>query len=145
MKHKISSEIDIQASVEVVWEILMDLDKYRDWNPFIISSKGIPKIGEKLKNRIQPPGGKAMTFNPVVTKLNKNHVFEWKGELLVPGVFTGYHRFELSQEGNVTHLIHSESFSGLLVRFMKKSLDNGTADGFKAMNEALKVRAEAKN
>jgi hypothetical protein len=33
----------------------------------------------------------------------------------------------------------------MLVRFMKKSLDGQTVQGFEAMNSALKARAEARS
>jgi hypothetical protein len=102
-------------------------------------------IGAKLNNRLQPPGGKAMTFKPEVTAVEAERTFEWLGRLILPGVFDGRHRFELEATPNGgTHLFHAEHFTGVLVRLMRKSLDTQTVQGFELMNTALKTRAEAR-
>ena len=100
---------------------------------------------ERLTNRLDPPGGKAMTFRPTVTEVREGEVFEWLGRLGVPGVFDGRHRFDLraTADGG-THLEHSEQFRGVLVRFLRRSLDTNTTAGFEEMNTALKERAESR-
>ena len=144
MQHQLHTEIDIDATPDTVWGILSDLGRYEDWNPFIVSAAGHVVVGEKLTNRLQPPGGKAMTFKPTVTAVEAGTTFEWLGRLGLPGVFDGRHRFELEAGPHGgTHLVHTEDFSGALVRFMRKSLDSRTLRGFEDMNVAVKARAEA--
>lgn len=144
MHHRLHTEIDIEAPVDVVWEMLVDLDRYDEWNPFIVEATGRPEVGQRLVNRLQPPGGRAMTFKPTVTEVESGRVFEWLGRLGLPHVFDGRHRFELrpTASGGTT-LVHTEEFDGLLVRVMRSSLDSRTKAGFVGMNEALKARAEA--
>ena len=144
MKHHLRTEIDIQAPPETVWEILTDLSHYVDWNPFVVSAEGTVAAGERLTNIMQAPGGKAMTIRPTVTVVEPRRSFEWLGHFGLPGVFDGRHRFDLEATSTGTHLTHTEHFSGLLVRSMKRTLDNGTLAGFAALNTALKSRAEAK-
>ncbi len=144
MAHELHTEIEIDATPEIVWEILTDLPAYADWNPFITSSEGEVAEGERLVNRLEPPGGKAMTFKPTVTEVDQQHVFEWLGRLGVPGVFDGRHRFQLVPTGDGTRLIHTEHLRGVLLPFLKKSLDTQTVKGFESMNVALKDRAEAR-
>lgn len=145
MKHQLETEVNIDASPQIVWDILTDLDDYPDWNPFIVSSEGTAAVGERLSNRMEPPGGKAITFRPTVTEVEPNEVFEWLGRLGLPGVFDGRHRFELeATPSGGTHLAHTEELNGALVRFMRKSLDTQTLQGFEEMNAALKTRAEAR-
>ena len=144
MRHEIRTEITIDAPAETVWDILTDLDGYADWNPFVVESTGTPLVGERLTNRLVPPGGKTMTFRPTVTEIVEGRVFEWLGRLGLPGIFEGRHRFELHpNDDGTTRFVHSEYFSGILVRLMKRSLDTQTVAGFEAMNAALKERAEA--
>ena len=142
MHHELHTEIDIDAKPEVVWQVLTDLDRYPEWNPFITSAVGTPEVGDKLVNRMEPPGGKAMTFKPQVTVVEDGKTFEWLGTLGFSGVFDGRHRFDIEASPTGTKLIQSESFDGVLVRFMRKSLDTQTKAGFEAMNVALKARAE---
>ncbi len=144
MHYSLHSEIEIDAAPQAVWDVLTDLDKYEEWNPFVISAQGDIEVGEQLTNRLQPPGGKAMTFTPTVTEVTHAKSFEWLGHLGVPGLFDGRHRFELEPTpSGATRLTHSEQFSGILVRPLRKSLDGKTLQGFEAMNKALKARAEA--
>lgn len=142
MAHDLHTEIDIDAAPGTVWAILTDLPAYRDWNPFITSSEGDVAVGERLTHRLEPPGGKAMSIRPTVTDVDQGRAFEWLGRLVMPFLFDGRHRFELVPTGDGTRLVHTEHFTGLLVPFLKKTLDTTTVAGFEAMNSALKARAE---
>jgi hypothetical protein len=75
-----------------------------------------------------------------VTASKPASVFEWFGHLFVPGLFDGRHRFDLVPIPSGTLLVHSESFGGLLVRPLHRSLDGSTRAGFQAMDEALRRR-----
>jgi hypothetical protein len=143
MHHQLHTDIAIDAAPDVVWQVLTDLDSYAGWNPFITSSSGDAEVGTKLVNRLEPPGGRPMTFKPTVTVVEYAKVFEWLGNLGVRGVFDGRHRFELEPNGSGTKLTQRETFDGLLVRFFRTSLDARTRPGFEAMNRALKARAES--
>lgn len=84
MPHRLHTEIEINAPAEIVWEVLIDLDRYAEWSPFIVKSAGTPAVGQRLTNRLQPPGGRAMTFRPTVTELDERRSFEWLGRLGLP-------------------------------------------------------------
>ncbi len=144
MRHELRTEIKIFAPPETVWSILTDLESYSDWNPFVVEAKGNTSVGSKLVNRLQPPGGTAMTIKPVVTVSDTAQTFEWLGHAGIRGLFDGRHRFDLEEtKSGGTKLVHSEKFRGLFVRPMRRMLDTQTKAGFEAMNVALKERAEA--
>lgn len=138
MKKEITTKIEIAATTETVWKILTDFEKYPTWNPFIHSLHGNPVVGQKMKAKIQN-----MHFKPVVLVFDENREFKWRGNFLFKGLFDGKHRFQLipNPDGTTT-FVQSEKFSGILVRFMAKMLDTQTIQGFQAMNEKLKNRAE---
>jgi hypothetical protein len=60
----------------------------------------------------------------------------------IPGVIGGEHSFALSPANGGTRVVQSETFRGILVPFSGKSLASSEAS-FRALNEALKERAEA--
>ena len=141
---QLHSEIEIDAPPEQVWETLTEFEAFPSWNPFVASVEGAPRVGAKLKVRLQPPGGRGITMHPTVTASEPGRVLAWLGRLGFPGVFDGAHRFELEPLGDGrTRFVQSEHFSGVLVPFFRRSLRTNTRAGFEAMNQALAERVRA--
>jgi hypothetical protein len=93
---------------------------------------------------VQPVDGKGMAFRPTVLVASPNQELRWLGHFLLPGIFDGEHYFQIEaiSPGRV-RFIQGEKFSGILVGLSKAKLDGGTKSGFIAMNQALKLLAEA--
>lgn len=141
---EIRTEIEIGASADRVWSILIDFPAQPQWNPFVRSIEGKAAVGERLKISVQPPGGKGMSFRPTLLVVDRNRELRWVGRLLLPGIFDGEHYFQIGESGpERVKFVHGEKFSGLLVPLAKSGLEGGTKAGFEAMNQALKARAEA--
>ena len=139
----ISVTTEISAPIETVWANLSAVGEYAAWNPFITAFTGELTAGSRVEVRIAPPGGRPMTFRPTITELTPGHHMEWLGRLLIPGIVDGRHSFLLEAlDGDHTRLTQSEQFSGVLVPVMGGMLER-TRAGFAAMNEALRLRAEA--
>lgn len=142
-KHEIRTEIEIAASAEEVWAILLDFPQHPRWNPFVRQIEGQAKVGERLTVTVKPANGNGMTFRPVVRVAEPRRELRWLGRFLLPGLFDGEHYFRLEPMGkDRVRLVHGEIFSGILVGFAKSGLEGGTKAGFVAMNEALRARAE---
>jgi len=139
---KVRTEIEIGASPERVWGVLMEFGSYAEWNPFIRRISGEPAVGSRLEVRIEPPEGRGLTFKPSVRKAEPNREFAWLGHLLLPGVFDGEHHFELHPRNGGTLFVQREEFKGILVPLFGGGLEK-TKRGFEQMNAALKQRAEA--
>jgi hypothetical protein len=143
MKKQIITSIEIDVPPNVIWKILTEFDRFGHWNPFIPSINGKAIPGTKLEVKIQPPGGTAMTFRPIVLVANPERELRWLGRVLFPGIFDGEHRFEIEPLSDQrVRFVHSEKFSGLLVPFFWRSLNTRTRQGFEEMNQALKLQAE---
>lgn len=137
----ITTTIDIDADAEVAWAVLTDFPSHADWNPFMAGITGEPTPGSRLTVRLTPPGGRAMTFRPTVTAAEPARLLEWLGHLAVPGLFDGRHRFELAPlRSGQTRLTHSETFRGLLVRPLWRSMAGPTTEGFEQFNQAFAAR-----
>ncbi len=139
----IETSIVVAAPAAVVWDVLTDLERYAEWNPFVLEAAGEAAVGAQLRVRIRPEGGRAMILRPTVTAVDPGRRFAWLGRLWgVPGLFEGAHRFELEPVDGGTRLMHAEDFRGMLVPLMTGSLEKGSRAGFEAMNAALARRAE---
>lgn len=143
MATTISTQTTINATPAAVWAVLTDFADYGEWNPFIDRLQGRAEAGQKLVVHMQPEGGRAMTFKPTVLVAEPGHELRWLGKLGLGGLFDGEHAFVLSAlpDGS-TLLVHSETFRGLLVRFMGGALTR-TEASFHALNAALKARVES--
>jgi len=143
MSKELVSSIDIHASAQQVWEILIDFAGYASWNPFIVQAEGDAEVGSVLALRMQPEGGAAVTLRPTVVEVVEGRRLRWIGRSGVRGLFDAEHLFVVEPHGvSGTRLVQQEHFSGLLVPLFRRSLDRGTLPAFKAMNAALKDRAE---
>jgi hypothetical protein len=139
----IYSEIIIKASPERVWKEFTDFESYASWNPFIKSLKGLPVVGNKIEVLLAPPGKKGMTFKPTVLAFDSVQQLRWIGKLIIKGIFDGEHVFLIKDnKDGTTTFMQFERFRGILIPFMAKVLDGNTLNGFKQMNEALKIRCE---
>lgn len=139
---EIAAEVEIAAPVARVWEVLTGFDSYPEWNPFIVRAGGELFRGARLEVTIRPDGRRATTFRPTVLVLEPNRELRWLGRLVLPGIFEGEHIHELEEVApGRTRYVQRERFRGLLVPFVRGILDS-TERGFRAMNSALKARAE---
>jgi hypothetical protein len=144
MRHQIRTQIEIDSTPDEVYAVVADVAAYPEWNPTIVEAAGTGVLGEKLRLRMQPTDGRGMTFHPRVTAAEPGVAFEWLGRLGVPGLFDGRHRFELHDLGDGrTRLVHGESFSGLLVRPLRRMLDEKTLRDFEVVNRAIAERVVA--
>ena len=142
MVRNISHTIEIDAAPEAVWKELADTGSYADWNPFVHQIDGPLEKSARLEVKIEPPGGRRMTFKPKVLAARPGRELRWLGHLLVPGLFDGEHSFEIEPlaDGR-SQFTQAERFSGLLVRPFGSTLER-TRRGFEDMNRALKACVE---
>lgn len=132
----------IQAPPGEVWRVLADTDTYGQWNPFITELIGSLRVGERLAVTIRA-GTKTRTFRPTVVAVEPQSVIRWRGRLGLPGIFDGEHELKLEPTADGgTRFTQREVFSGVLIPLMSGVLRD-TAGGFRAMNEALRVRSES--
>src|SRR6476620_5814750 len=104
---QLRSEIEIDASPDDVWNVLVDFERYPAWNPYIERIDGRPELGTKLELRLQPPEGHGATLKPTVTELRPGEVLEWWGHVGFRGIFDGRHRFELRPTSTGVVLVQS--------------------------------------
>lgn len=139
------TEIDINASAPEVWRVLVNWSEFPDWAPFITYLSGEQHIGAKLKAELEQKPGSKMVFTPKVVVWEAGRHFAWKGKLGISGFFDGEHHFRLEPLPNgMTRLHHYEHFSGILVPLFRNMLAEVTPIAFRAFNEALKSRVEAR-
>ena len=140
---EIVTEIEIDASPEVVWTVLTDFEAYSEWNP-ALEIDGEAVEGERLEMTMDYENTRPMTFRPKVLVADEAAEFRWQGRLFVPGLYDGEHRFVLTplDDGERTRLTQAETFRGVLVGFINRRIGDDVEAGFHRVNEAMKRRVE---
>ncbi len=135
-----TATIDVDAPPDKVWDILTDLGSYRDWNPLFVEAAGDVAVGQRITLRSKhPANGRLMIVKPKIIAAKSGAELRWTSSL--PGIMGGEHSFTLAPVSGGTRVVQSETFRGLLTHFSGKTFANAEAS-FKALNEALKKRAE---
>ncbi len=141
---ELRTEIEIDAPVERVWEVLTDFDRFPEWNPFIRQIRGNMRVGSRLEVFIGASGTQGMRFRPTVMKVVPNRELRWLGRLGLPRLFDGEHIFQIDPLGPMrARFIQRERFRGLLVPLLARSLNRDARRGFDEMNRALRARVTA--
>jgi hypothetical protein len=137
---EISTRIEIGATSEQVWSVLIDGKAYPDWNPFIRRLDGKIAPGRRLDIALAPKGHGSIHFSPIVTRFDPRRELCWLGRLPVPGLLDGEHYFLLAPttDGR-TMLVHGERFTGILPWIFGIEVFR---QDFEAVNSALRARAE---
>jgi hypothetical protein len=143
MSITISTNVDIDAPQQSVWDVLTDFAAYREWHPDT-RIEGIAQAGTKLTVHMGAGRGRGTTFKPTVLAATPGVELRWLGRLGFGGMLDGEHFFILDRNADgTTHLTHGERYSGALVALTKPFLNNeGNQAGYEDFNRVLKQRVE---
>jgi len=145
-KKEIHTEIDIDARPDAVWDVLVDLASYPDWNPMVKKASGEVRVGERLRLHYEPEGQKKRTFKPLLLVVEPGRELRWQGQPGMRLLFESEHIYILKEtpEGK-THLDHDMIFYGLLIPPVKRLIEKASRKPFNDLNRAMKERVEGKN
>ncbi len=140
----ITTEIEISAPPEKVWNILTNVNKWQDWSPIINKSSGTVSLGATLNITMigQEEGKDGPQYAPIITQLDRPSLFRWRAYMINSFFFTNDKILELEAAPNGTRLIHKELFKGLLAPIFSNHMEQGVPPMLNSMNKALKELAE---
>lgn len=75
----ITTQVDIDAGVEVVWSFLTAFDQYPQWNPFLPRIAVDMKIGGTIDFEERRPGQDGVEYSSTVRYLDPGRKFGWPG------------------------------------------------------------------
>lgn len=142
MEKQIYTDIEINAPAEQVWQCLTNFADFAKWNPFIRKITGEAKVGAKLE-LVQTTVEDSLAFCATILKAEPHRELRWLEYMTIPKLLDGEHAFIIEPiAADHVRLIHSDVFSGLLLRFFAKGLTTNTHQSFELMNQALKLQIE---
>lgn len=137
---------EVRAPADRVWDALTRLDLYPEWNPQIPRASGSMAAGSKIELRLCMPGRPAMEVSATIEEFRPNQLLTWRGHVVAPWFFEGYRRFAIEGIDNVrVHVTHVEDIHGLLGPVFALVMGRACEASHRALNEAIRVRAESKH
>lgn len=146
---EIRTTADIHAGAAQVWQVLADIGRYHEWNPYITRAEGRLAVGASLTLQLDPPGGSPLTVRPVVLEVESPRELRWLWAQGFSGMCDSEECFVVVPKGeNRTHVIHRLTCTGLALSLpgigaaTVARLETNVREGMEAMNRALKARAQ---
>lgn len=150
------SVVDIDAPIGRVWQVMLDMDRYGEWNPFVVridrKRAGEPELGEDFTLNVRWHNGKGVATHERISRLDapcraadgvQRAVLEYDflGPLAALGAVRG-RRLQLVEQsgGTVTRYTTEETLHGWLAWAAPLKW---VQDGFERHAAALKRRCEA--
>ncbi|HEX7739100.1 MAG TPA: SRPBCC domain-containing protein [Marmoricola sp.] len=143
------AEIDIDAPLEHVWAVMLDVGSYGEWNPFVerVECTGEPHVGQPIRLHVRWANGSTVVSPERISEITPPadgsaclaYVYEGMPARLGLVRGTRYQRLTALPDGR-THYATVEEFRGPLVRFAGPGR---VAEGFARHAAGLKARAES--
>lgn len=134
---------DIEAPGSLIWDILMDLDSYPEWNPYTIAMRSTLRIGDPMIMTVK--------MNPLITLeqtehirvLEPGHKVCWGINTTTPQLNSGERCqwIEPLAEGR-TRYVTEDLIEGSLNPLVSALFGKDVQTGFENVARALKERAE---
>jgi len=111
-----SAEIEIDASIEAVWSILTEIERWPTWNPDVksVSLDGPPVECATFRWKAGPS-----TITSTVIRLDRPRLIAWTGKTL--GI-RAIHVWRLETHDARTLARTEESYDGLVARILRRPL-----------------------
>ena len=114
-RKSVHSEVLISAPVDQVWSVLMDTEKYNEWNEVLVLIEGRLEQSAKVKYMFTQDPENSYEISSTVKAIIENQILNQGGGM--PGVLSFDHRYILEPDANGTKVIIHEDYRGIGVPF----------------------------
>jgi hypothetical protein len=90
----------VSAKRSAIWSLLTDVERYEEWNPYVVRGRGSVSEGADISLTLRPKGGTPTTRSAAVLVFHPRRKFEWRTRRLVPGILDYEQVFRVLPLGN---------------------------------------------
>ena len=143
-KHLISSDaVEIEAPIEAVWDILVDVERYGEWNPFTTRVDTDFEIGSPVDLHVAL-GPLKLRQPERIEAVERPDLLAWSTKMGNRSLLSARREQRLEKLGEARcRYLTTDAFTGLLTPLVMLLFGRLIRRGFNDMAMALKVRAEA--
>ena len=137
----VNESVVVDASRERVWEVLADLDSYREWNPVITRASGEVRPGATVTIRLEEPGAEPEEIRAELGIARFERKLRWQTRMLVPGLLDREQEIKLEKLGpRRVRVLLQDRLEGVLAPFDDRN--NTRRRTLALLKDALEKRAE---
>ena len=140
-----SIEVDIDAPASLVWEVLTDLERYPQWNPFCPRIESTLKLGDPVHMHISVPGtSETQPVSETLVACEPQRLLSWEMRPTAENKDAARRDQYIEALGSDRcRYVTTDIFLGVNADEIMKNHGGWVKAGFDAMALALKARAEA--
>ena len=140
----VTAEIDIDAPIERVWQVLRDFTAYPEWNPFTPRVESTLRVGDPIHLYVRLRSEHPSHRVEYVTLVEPPNKMCWDMQLGARFLLHAERCQVLTARGDQTHYVTEDRFHGLLTPLVMASFGQAMRRGFHDCARALKQRAESR-
>jgi hypothetical protein len=143
MATAIGAQIEIEAPIERVWQIVSDLAAYPEWNPFTPRVESSLRLGDPVTLHVRMKPNRELVRVERITAVEPKERLCWSMQLLAPFVLASERCQTVTAlaEGRTRYSTENR-FRGFLVPLVLWIYGEDMRRGFNELAAALKKRAE---
>lgn len=137
-----SDAVEIEAPIERVWDVLVDAERYGEWNPFTTRIETDFGIGSPVDLHVTL-GFLKIKQPERIEAVDRPHLLVWSMKMGHPFLLSARREQRLEALGETRcHYFTTDAFAGFLTPLVMLLFGRLIRHGFNDMARALKRRAE---
>jgi hypothetical protein len=143
---QLERQVEIDASADVVWEVVTDLAAWPDWNPFVVACRSTLAVGDPIAMRVRMAAGPAWPQRERVLVHEPGRRLCW-GVADWPTALLASERCQEVEPLGPDRARYRSRFAlrGVLEPVVRALFGRRIERGLEAMTEALRRRAESRS
>jgi hypothetical protein len=140
---KLDESVEVEAPAESVWQLLVDLPRYGEWNPFVIAAESSLAPGDPIRMQVQLFDSFSQSQTETMVEFEPGRRFCYGLGPMPLGSLTSHrcHSVEALGEDRCRYTSHFE-LSGWVAVIVRALMGSRLERGFAANTAAVKERAE---
>ena len=139
---EIRTETEINASAQAVWETLIDLKRYPEWNPFTYEAAGELIMRAEIRLKVRFPDGSEMRTQHYVCALETNREVSWNHTNIPLLLWSERRQIIEPIDATRVRLVNREFIWGPLAPLAMWLYGKRIEGGLRMSAEAVKARVE---
>jgi uncharacterized protein YndB with AHSA1/START domain len=139
-----SVTVQIAAPAEFVWDVLVDYDRYPEWNPYTVAARTTLVIGSLIELDVPNPDGSPGTFvnREYIRIVDPPRHLRYDTAEEIPGIHGARDQYVEPLGPDRCSYRTTDTFTGRYAESIVDSLGPWVKAGFDSVALALKERAE---